>query len=514
MADQANQLLLGIDLGSTALKCALFDFAGNLAAETSVEYSLLTPRQKWVEINVETYWTALRKALETLWRDPQVNARDVVSVGISAQGETLVPVDEDGTAIRNAIVWLDNRAEDEARFLQGRFGDDIYVQTGQPTMLATWPAAKLLWLTRHEPEVRERTHKFLLIEDWLIWKLTGEYISEGSLVTSTCYWNPSTKEWWPEMLDAINVGKEQLPTVVEPGSLVGTIRRAAAEDLGLPTTVKICAGALDQACGAIGAGNVTAGQFSENTGAAVALCATVPKMTFDPNRAIPCHYHGVPNTYMMHTFTSGGIVLRWFRDQFCEPQLQSAAQSGGDSYALLGELAATVKPGADGLLLLPHLQGAMAPENNSSASGALIGLTLQHGRGHVLRAIFESVAFIVRRNVDAIEPLGPKIEKVRALGGGARSPIWKQIEADVLGRPVVTMKHSDAGALGAAILGGIGIGAWSDVSEATEHLVVEKQLYEPNPEHKALYEDRYAAYTAAYEALVPTYQHLASSVAN
>lgn len=508
MQSQASDLLLGIDLGTTALKCAVYDLQGTLVGEKNIEYALLTPHQKWVEVDVETYWSALREALHALWRDVGIDPARMVSAGISAQGETLVPVGADGSPLRNAIVWLDNRAEAEATELQARFDDSVYRRTGQPTMMATWPAAKLLWLMRHEPSVASRTAKYLLIEDWLLWRLTGEFVTEGSLVTSTCYWDPSTKQWWLEMLSAIGVSIDQLPTVVEPGTLVGAIRSVAADDLGLPRTLKVCTGALDQACGAIGGGNITPGHFSENTGAAVALCATVPKMTFDPAGAIPCHYHGLPDTYMMHTFTSGGIVLRWFRDQLCEPQINTAVAEGRDAYDTIGQLAAKTAPGADGLLMLPHLQGAMAPENNSYANGAFLGLTLQHGRGHFVRAIMESVAFIVRRNIDAIEPLGTKIEKVRALGGGSKSSVWKQIEADILGRPVVTMKHSDAGALGAAILGGLGVGMWSDVSDAIANVVEEKHVYEPRTAFRNLYDERYETYIQAYNSLLPIYGRL------
>jgi sugar (pentulose or hexulose) kinase len=508
MPSPASDLLLGIDLGTTALKCALYDLGGNLVGEKNVEYSVLTPHPKWVEMDVETYWLALREALHALWNQSGIDHARVISAGISAQGETLVPIDCDGLPLRKAIVWLDNRAEAEAAELQATFGDEVYRRTGQPTMMATWPAAKLLWLSRHEPNTAARAAKYLLIEDWLLWRLTGEFVTEGSLVTSTCYWDPSTKQWWPEMLAAIAISADQLPTVVEPGTLVGRIRTAAANDLGLPESLRVCTGALDQACGAIGGGNVVPGHFSENTGAAVALCATVPKMTFDPAGAMPCHYHGLPDTYMMHTFTSGGIVLRWFRDQFCETQLDAAANGGQDCYDILGELATRTAPGADGLLMLPHLQGAMAPENNGAANGAFLGVTLKHERGHFVRAIMESVAFIVRRNIDAIEPLGTRIERVRALGGGSRSPVWKQIEADILGRPVVTMKHSDAGALGAAILGGLGIGIWSDASEAIENVVEEKRVYEPNLGLKALYDDRFETYKQAYAALLPIYGRL------
>lgn len=258
-----------------------------------------------------------------------------------------------------------------------------------------------------------------------------------------------------------------------------------------------------RACSAIGAGNVHDGGFSENTGAAVALCATIDGPRLDPAALMPCHYHGLPDRYMFHTFTSGGIVLRWFRDHFCEAELAN------DGYERLSDLAASIPAGADGLVMLPHLQGAMAPENNDAARGALIGLTLGHGRGHVVRAIMEAIAFIVRRNVDVLRGLGVEIDSVRALGGGSRSAVWKQIEADVLRLPVVTMRQSDAGTLGAAILAGVGLGWWRDAAEGAARMVGEERLFEPDTRNGEIYEDRYRTYLDSYSALVPVFDRLA-----
>jgi xylulokinase len=430
-------------------------------------------------------------------------------MAISAQGETIVPVGRNGEALRPAIVWLDNRAQAEAGELAAAFDPELFYEvTGQPKMLATWPAAKLLWLQRHEPEVARATYKYLLIEDYLLARLTGEFVTEGSLATSTCYWDFRRKTWWVPMLDAIGITVEHLPAIVEPGTRVGTIRRAAAADLGLPATLSVCTGALDQACAAIGAGNIAAGGFSESTGAAIALCATTAAPLLDPRREIPCHYHGVADSYMLHTFTSGGIVLRWFRDAFCELEVQEAGRTGRDSYDLLGELAASVPAGADGLLMLPHLQGAMAPENNDAASGVLLGLTIKHTRAHAVRAIMESIGFIVRRNVEAMAGIGGAITSVRALGGGARSAIWKQIEADIVGLPVVTMRQPDAGALGAAILAGMGIGCWSSLSEATAATVFEDRIFEPAEQRRTRYDDLYTVYRDSYSALVPSFDRL------
>ena len=256
---------------------------------------------------------------------PQASIR---AIGISAQGETLICVDRTGRAIRPAIVWLDNRAQDEAANLGATFGDEAaYRVTGQVSFVPTWPASKLLWLKRHEPATFERTAYFLLIEDYFIARLTGRFVCEGSLVTSTMYWDLNTKKWWPEMLDYLGVDETRLPEIRESGETVGELLPRVAKELGLNTATIVCTGALDQAAGAIGVGNIRPGVFSENTGAALAICATVAAPIFDPGRQMPCHYHGVPGRYMEHTFTSGGMVLRWYRDTFCQTEIEAARSS-------------------------------------------------------------------------------------------------------------------------------------------------------------------------------------------
>jgi len=510
VSDHHGSLLIGLDLGTTALKCAAYSEDGTLVASVTKEYSLLTSAPDVVEVHPFTYWSEFSSAMHELLSQPCVDGSRVAAIGISAQGETLIPVLSDGAPARNAIVWLDARAASESDELAERFDEQqFYEVTGQPAMLPTWPAAKILWLARHEPENFEHTARFLLIEDYFLWRLTGEYVSEGSLLTSTCYWDFRTKQWWPEMLDAIGIDASALPEIVEPGVAVGKVLPKVAAELGLPSSVTACSGALDQACGAIGVGTVGPGRFSENTGAAVALCATLAEARLDPQRRMPCHYHGVPDTYMFHTFTSGGVVLRWFRDQFAPAERSAAEAMGEDAYDLLAREAATVAPGAEGLVLIPHLQGAMAPESNANARGAMVGLNLRHGRPHVARAILESIAFVVRRNVKVLEDLDLQIPEIRALGGGARSPLWKQIEADVTKRPVLTTKQPDAASLGAAILAGVGLGRYSSAEEAAEGMVQIDHTFEPNPDNFEAYDEAYDAYKQTYDALCPVFDTLA-----
>jgi xylulokinase len=499
--------ILAFDLGTTALKCALHDLKGTVIAKASEEYQLITPRADWVEMDVETYWQAFKTVVSRVLKESGIDPAEIKALGVSAQGETLIVVDRDGKPLRRAIVWLDNRAQQEADELGEIFGHrHAFEITGQVKLVPTWPASKIRWLRTCEPELFENVGKFLLIEDYFLHRLTGEYVCEGSLVTSTCYWNFRTRGWWKEMLQELNVSEEQLPQYRESGEAVGTLRSEIAAELGLSANTVVCTGALDQACGAIGVGNIKPGIFSENTGAALAICATVNQPVIDPRNEMPCHYHGLPGLYMLHTFTSGGIVMRWFRDEFGGPEMRVSRTSGLDAYDLMGMEAARVQPGCEGLVMLPHLQGAMAPEANPKASGVFYGFTLRHGRGHFTRAIMEGVSFIVRRNIEVIEGLGVPVNEIRALGGGARSRVWKQMEADIVGRPVLTTTNEEAATLGAAILAGKAVGLYSSVEEAAEQMIQIQERFEPNPANRAVYDDTYGTYLKLYDALCPLFE--------
>ncbi len=498
--------ILAFDLGTTALKCALHDLHGNVIAKAAVEYQLIAPDADSVEMDVETYWEAFKSAVAQVLKESAINPAHIKALGVSAQGETLIVVDKNGKPLRRAIVWLDNRAQQEADELGEKFGHrHAYEITGQVKLVPTWPASKILWIKKHEPQVFEKTARYLLIEDYFLYRLTGEFVCEGSLVTSTCYWNFRTRAWWLEMLAEIGISPSQLPEYRESGEVVGRVRQQVAAELGLNPETLVCTGALDQACGAIGVGNIQPGIFSENTGAALAICASVNQATLDPQDQMPCHYHGLPGMYMLHTFTGGGIVMRWFRDEFAQMEMAVGKASGIDAYDLMGIEAEKVPAGCEGLVMLPHLQGAMAPEANPKATGVFYGFTLRHGRSHFTRAIMEAVCFIVRRNIEVIEGMGVPVNEIRALGGGARSRIWKQIEADITGRPVLTTTNEEAATLGAAILAGKAIGLYSSVHEAASQMVQIKARYEPTKENVPVYDEVFKTYVNLYSALCPLF---------
>src|SRR5208283_2960519 len=495
--------LLSVDVGTTASKISLFDERGELIAISGQEYTLLTPTSLAVEIEPETLWSAFKKGVSEVLSKSKVDKNEIRALGISAQGETLVLVDREGEPLRNAIVWLDNRAQQEAELLSKEFDQQsTYRITGQVSIVPTWPASKILWIKRNEPELFRKTFKYLLVEDYLIYKMTGKFVAEGSLLCSTVYWNINTRKWWSEMLDRLEITPDQLPEIRESGEVVAELTPSVAAELGLSPRTIVSTGALDQAAGATGVGNIRSGTFSENTGAALAICAPLDAPLFDPRGRMPVHYFVKPGSYMAHTFTTGGMVLKWFRDNFCQQEMQVAAASGVDAYDLLGMEASRVAPGCEGMVMLPHLQGAMAPEANPKAKGVFYGFTLRHTKAHFARAIMEAVACIVRRNMETLRDLGIRVEEIRTLGGGARSAVWKQIEADITQRPVLTMKNEEAACLGAAILAGKAVGMYKSIDEACEKMVSVKKRFEPNPANFEIYEKTYQRYVQLYDDLV------------
>ena len=339
-------------------------------------------------------------------------------------------------------------------------------------MLPTWPAAKILWLARHEAARFEQTSRFLLIEDYFLWRLTGEYVSEGSLLTSTCYWDFRTKKWWPEMLDALGIDESRLPAIVEPGVAVGKLLPEVARELGLPELDhglhgRARPGLRRDRCRHRGPGPL---QREHRRGGGIVRHPARGAARSAAAHAVPLPRRARTPTCSTHSQAAESCCAGSVTNS-ARPSGRWRPRSGHDAYDLLAEEAGTVAPGSEGLVLIPHLQGAMAPESNANARGAVVGLNLRHGRAHVARAILESIAFVVRRNVEVLEDLGVHIPEIRALGGGARSRLWKQIEADVTKRPVLTTRQPDAATLGAAILAGVGLGRYASAEEAAEKMV-------------------------------------------
>ena len=496
-------LFLGIDAGTTSLKAGLFDEHGNARAVVNEEYALVTPAPDQAELDPEEYWRACIDAVHRVLARANAPRDEIVGIGVSSQGETTIAVDANGRALRRALVWLDNRATDQARQIAERFElGRVYEITGDPEIVPTWTACKILWLKQNEPDVFRRAHKFILVEDFLLRRLTGRFATDGAVACTSMLWDIRRGAWWDEMLGFTGVTRERLSEPVLPGEVVGTLTHEAASELGLMPNARVVACGMDQASGAIGAGNIAPGMISESTGAALAIQATVPAPNLDPTGRLPVYVHDVRDAFLfVPVCNTGGMALRWFRDQFGQEEMRIAREQNRDAYDLLGELAGTIEPGCEGLTMLPHLAGAFSPEYNVDARGVFFGFTLRHTKAHFARAILESIAFMLKRNLDLMQSLGVAVREVRSTGGGAKSPLWLQIKADVIGAPVIALEQEDTAVLGDAILAAVASGAHKNLYAACAAMVRVRGRIEPNAVTRAAYADAFARYCAVYDQL-------------
>jgi len=508
-------LLLGIDIGTTSVKAGLFGIEGDCLSFGRYDYALQTPAVDHVELDAETYWNATCIVIRQVLGSEDVRGQEIVGIGVSSQGETVVPVDSRGNPIHPALVWLDNRAHSESQQLNEQLGALAYRHTGIPEINPTWTACKIAWLRHNRPDVFRSTHKFLLVQDFIIHRLTGQFVTEGAIACTTLLFDIVQHQWWPQALESVGLEPERLPAISRPGSVAGTLTKQAADALGLAAGIPVILGGMDQAAGAVGAGNILPQIVSETTGGALTIQVTISRPDIDPNGCVPVYIHSVTDQYLfVPVCDTGGMALQWFRNTFGESERQQATREGKNAYDLLTHLASEVPPGSDGLLMLPHLTGAFSPEYNPQARGVFYGFTLFHHKAHFTRAVLEAVAYMLRRNLELIAQAGIRTKELRSTGGGAASRLWRQIKADVCQLPVVTLRFGDTAPLGDAMLAAVAVGLFSSLGEAVNAMVSTDERLAPIPENVVLYEDAYRRYCQLNDVLEPLFrQHFSSTTA-
>ncbi len=453
--------LIGADIGTTSLKAALFDEQGNMLNSVTKDYTLTVSGDR-VEFPAEDYFRLFSEAYEELSA-----GYEIAAVAVDTQGETMILTDEEGTVLRPAIVWLDNRAVKEAEAIKAKFGNQrVYEVTGQPEIAATWPAAKLMWVKNNEPDIFAKTKKVFLLEDYILYRMTGNFVAEETLLSSTIYFDITKKIWWDEMLDFIGVDPEILPAIKRSATPVGTYKGAA-----------VVTGAIDQIAGAIGAGVIGNGIISEMTGTTMAIFAPTDRIPpFDPASIIPCHVNFDGNYCLLAWTPTAGIALKWFKNNLCEQY----------SFRDLDELAEKIAPGSDGLTFLPFLCGSTMPKYNPEARGAFLGLTMEHTRAHMVRAVLEAVACLLKENLDYMKA---DCAEIRSMGGGASSPLWCQMKADMTGKRIVTLQNNETACLGSAFLAGLGAGIYRDIAECAQMVAVKKTYTPGSADYTACYQN-------------------------
>ena len=458
---------IGVDLGTTNIKAAVYgpDFTQLACKSIPVSY---VREGGVVEFDAEQYVEQLLDLLRQLCEEPQVSRDAVAEIAFTGQAETLVVLDGQGRPLMRAISWMDERSQEECRIAAEVFPAAEFERiTGQQAMLPTWPATKILWLRRNRPELYGRAAAYLLLKDYVVYRLTGVMQAERSIATFSAYFDIYEGVYWQAMLDFLGLRPEQLPPLVEPCTVAGPLTGPCAQRLGLPTSVLVNHGTLDHFAGMIGTGNVAPGTMNLSTGTVMALATMAREPVTDRNCGVAMHYGFEPRTHVMLAVAeSGGVSLEWFR-KTCMAQVD---------YGQLNRVRADrLRPGS--ILVLPYRVGTNAPEFDREASGVFWGLRAEHDAYDMAAAVMEGVAYLLRKNCQVMADRGAEITRIIATGGGSNSDIWCQMQADITGCPVCRPAEREAACLGAAMIGAVSCGAFPSYEAAAARAVVLVRLF-------------------------------------
>jgi xylulokinase len=504
-------IVLGVDVGTSGTKGLAVDENGTILASALVEYPLASPQPGWAEQDPALWEAAAFEVMTALASAPEVDASAVTGIGLTGQMHGSVFLDEDDKVLRPAILWCDGRTTDQCDYITSTVGEDRLIEMVCNPALTGFTAPKILWLRDNEPDVYEKVRKVLLPKDYIRLLLTGEYATDVADASGTLLFDVKNRQWHSELMSILDIPGDFMPNAYEGPDVTGTLTAAAAEATGLPAGIPVVAGGGDQAAGAVGCGIVRTGVISATVGTSGVVFAFADEVSMDPEGRVHTFCHAVPGKWhVMGVVMSAGGSLRWYRDELCGAEKEVASQTGADPYEYITAAASRVEAGAEGLIFLPYLTGERTPHKDPHARGAFIGLSLRHDRAHMARAVLEGVAFAMRDSLEIMEGMGVPITEARASGGGARSPIWRQIQADVNKTPLVTLNVEEGPAYGAAVLAMVGTGLHGSVEEACDATIRVVDSCAPNSALASRYDSAFAEYQAAYKALAPGFKRTAA----
>ena len=497
-------LILAHDLGTTGNKASLFDTRGNLVDSAFVGYTTDYPRPGWAEQHPEDWWQAVCGSTREMLSDSGRQASEIRVVSFSGEMMGCTPVDAAGRPLRSSIIWADQRAEAQADALAGRVGRERVYQITGHRVSSNYTAAKVMWLRDHQPDLYAQTRKILQAKDYIAFKLTGAYATDYSDASGTNLFDLRARRWSQEIVQAIGLDPDLLPPALPSSSVIGTVTRRAAGETGLSQGTPVVIGGGDGACATVGAGVVTPSDAYNYIGSSSWISFVSREPLYDPQQRTFTFAHLDPD----YVFPTGTMQCAGGSYDWLERLLRGDAET--KLYEEMEALAVDVEPGALGLVFLPYLIGERSPHWNPHARAAFVGLTMAHGRAEMARAVLEGVAYNLRIILDAFRDQGAPISALRLIGGGARSPLWRQILADVFDLPVLRPKLLvEATALGAAVAGGVGVGLYPDYSVAADMVHVDPGE-EPQPAVAARYHELYPLFKGTYDALVGVYDRIAA----
>ena len=505
--DVTGPYVIGCDVGSQGTNCALYSADGTLVASSYQTYDLSFPFPGAAEQDAGVWPQATAAGVRELLQHVPEGPQSVRGLSFGSQLDGMVVCDGEGRPLRPAMIWMDRRAEAQAAAVAERLSAEAFYRAVGANLDSSHAIFKALWVRDQEPDVWARAATLMPPGTFVLKEIAGPIAVDYSNASSLALLDPRSRTWSAEALAAVEIPETMLPEVAAATEPIGTITKAFAEATGLDPGTVVAVGCGDEMAATLGAGVFEPGEVCDVVGTAEPVCAASSEPREDPTMLVECHPHADPDAWLLENpgFVSGGN-LRWWRDQFAPIERGAEEEGLGDAYDLLSREADRVPPGAEGLVFLPCMQGAMAPEWNGAARGVFFGLTLAHSRAHMTRAILEGSAFALRDIVEAMSNAGLDVRRLTIVGGGAKGPLWRQIKADVTGLPVRVPTSVETTATGAAVLAAVASGVHASVSDAVKAFVAYRpEEHEADPERREVYDDAYRRYRDVYEALRPVF---------
>ena len=504
---------LGIDIGTSGTKTIAINHTGAILATRSAEYPCDHPKPGWSEQDPELWWQATIKTIRAIFASG-LRPEDIAGIGLSGQMHGSVFLDEKGEVIRPALLWNDQRTAAECAEIESRAGgrEALVRMVGNPA-LTGFTAPKILWLRQHEPANWERVKQILLPKDYIRFRLSGTFATEVSDASGTLLLDVANRRWSRELLTKLDLDSSLLPECFESPVVSSTVSELGSAATGLKTGTPIVGGGGDQPAGAVGNGIVRSGVVSATMGTSGVVFAHADEPGFDPLGRLQRGCHAVPGAWhVMGVVLSAGGSFQWFRNELGLAENRLAKEKGIDAYDLLAAEASQVSPGSEGLFFLPYLTGERTPHFDPDAKGGWIGLTVRHGRADMIRSVLEGATYAMRDSLELIRDMGVTINEIRLSGGGARNPLWRQIQADIYGNDVHTLNSSEGPAYGVALLALVGIGDFSSVPEACDATIRLEECTAVNAKAKAYYDRAYPIHRQLYQDLKGTFKMMSELV--
>lgn len=498
-----KQYLLGIDIGTSACKIAIFERNGKVVASTSGDYNVYYPHPGWAEQDPEDWWTAVCKAIKGALEKGNVAPEEVVGVGIDGQGWAAVAIDKNGEVLTRTPLWMDTRSNDICEKIKADITDEAMFDLCGNSLQPMYATGKIRWYRENLPEVYKNTYKVLQSNAFIAYRLTGALSQDRCQAYAYHCFDMHKGVWDHEMCKALEIPESMLPDICDCHQVVGTVTSRAAAQCGLAEGTPVVAGGLDAACGALGVGVLNNGDTQEQGGQAGGMSICTDTYKADPRLILS--YHVVPDRWLLQGGTTGGGgVMRWLEREFADFERLEGKRLGKHSLDLFNEIAEKVPAGSEGLVFLPYMSGERSPIWDANAKGVYYGLDFSKTKGHFVRSSMEGVAYSLRHNLEVASHAGADVEVLRSMGGSANSLLWTQIKSDITGKPIIVPNSDTATTLGAVILAGVGIGMYKDFQEAIDETIVVKRNHEPNPAVKEVYDRNYETYLELYEQLKDT----------